>query len=83
MFSVYIVIGLNENESTSFLHYISRKDPDSFLLAIKTCRKLGFTNEDILLFPRLLNMKPMILEQRFLVLEEGGFKQISPNIILQ
>ncbi|XP_044752077.1 transcription termination factor 5, mitochondrial [Coccinella septempunctata] len=75
--------GLNLDEGASFLRSVTRQDPDSFLHAIKMCRNLGFTDEDILSNPKLINKKPIIMEQQHMILEEGGFNKISPQILIQ
>lgn len=75
--------GMNSDEASLLLSKIKLKDPDILLSAIKTCRNLGFSDEQILSDPKVLNRKPMLMEQEYLILQEGGFSQITPDILYQ
>ncbi|KAK9869839.1 hypothetical protein WA026_003565 [Henosepilachna vigintioctopunctata] len=75
--------GLAVPEANKFLRNIRQTNTDKFSGCIKMCRNLGFSDEEILEYPGLLNGPPMILEQHFMTLEEGGFHTITPYILLK
>lgn len=56
-------------------------DVEDLQQTIKFCRNIGYTEEDMLKYPKLLNVKSLVLDQRYLVLREGGVKNVTPYIL--
>ncbi|KAL3281367.1 hypothetical protein HHI36_004578 [Cryptolaemus montrouzieri] len=71
------------SEAKTLVSKITQRDPDKFLGCINMCRNLGYGDNEILEYPGLLNGPPMVLEQHFMSLEEGGFEKITPHILLK
>lgn len=49
--------------------------------SVTFCRKLGYTDDEILETPSLLRTHPLELEQHYFTLEEGGFRLIGPKVL--
>ncbi|KAJ8916746.1 hypothetical protein NQ315_013951 [Exocentrus adspersus] len=62
---------------------LQNKDGEQVKTSINFCRKLGYTDNDILKTPGLLRITPLELEQHYLTLEEGGFHSIGPKILVR
>ncbi|KAJ8926777.1 hypothetical protein NQ314_020827 [Rhamnusium bicolor] len=62
-------------------HKLQHRNGELLINSIQFCKKLGYTNEDILGTPSLLNKHPLELEQHYLSMEEGGFQSIGPNVL--
>lgn len=45
------------------------------------CKQIGFTSKTLLQQPHLLRSKVIVLDQRYLVLKEGGFIDINPALL--
>ncbi|XP_018576444.1 transcription termination factor 5, mitochondrial [Anoplophora glabripennis] len=77
------LFGLSSLESKLFIEKNKLQNREAQLLmnCTKYCRKLGYTDNEILATPTLLRLHPLELEQHHLSLEEGGFQSIGPKIL--
>lgn len=48
---------------------------------INYCKKNGYTNYDLLKYPKLLNRKFLVLDQHYLVGQEGGIENVTVSIL--
>lgn len=46
-------------------------------------RKIGYTTNDVLNYPKLLKRKCLLLDQHYLLAQECGFKTIPPSTLLK
>lgn len=60
---------------------LDRKESDVLLASINYCKSLGYTNEAIFRTPKIVARNPLVLEQHHMLMEEGGFQNISPNVL--
>lgn len=83
MFVKILFSGLNATTSQLFVEQnrLQNKNGELIMSSVKFCRKLGYTDDEILDTPSLLRTHPLELEQHYFTLEEGGFQSIGPKIL--
>lgn len=54
---------------------------DYLLETLKFLHETGFSKDEVLGDPNVLKMHPVTIEQKYLTLQESGFKQISPTML--
>lgn len=62
---------------------LDTKDSGLLLDSINYCKTLGFTNKQIIQTPKIISRHPLILEQHYLLMKEGGFNNISPKVLFR
>lgn len=75
--------GLTQKEAYLYLkkNKLGQRKPEVISECIKICRQLGFKDDQIFETPELFKSKPIVLEQHYMTLEEGGFQIITPYIL--
>jgi hypothetical protein len=60
---------------------LSRIAPDMIMKIVAYCNELGFDNNSLLKNPAVLRLHPNTLDQYYLVMKEGGFINIRPEML--
>lgn len=54
---------------------------EQLLNNITFCESLGYTKDDLIKYPQLLKTKTIVLDQRYNVLKESGFQDLSAQVL--
>ncbi|KAJ8961174.1 hypothetical protein NQ318_008855 [Aromia moschata] len=75
--------GIPSSKARAYInkHKLKYKEAALIMDSIKYCKKLGYSNKEILGTPQLLRVHPLELEQHYLSMEEGGFQSVGPKIL--
>lgn len=78
-------IGVSYEYATKFLRRYKPKklDTDLMIDSFETFKKFGYTSEQILKNGKLFNFFPREHEQHKWVMEEGGFTDFRPEILIR
>ncbi|XP_044267769.1 transcription termination factor 5, mitochondrial [Tribolium madens] len=60
---------------------LARIKPENLIQTAKFCEEIGFETKSVLDAPMLLRLYPSTVDQYYTVLREGGFENITPNVL--
>ncbi|XP_072376249.1 transcription termination factor 5, mitochondrial [Diabrotica undecimpunctata] len=77
------LIGVSRKEALMCVekNKLQNKDGEFLIQSINFCKSLGYSEFDILKVPNLLTIYPIELEQHYYSLKEGGFHDITPQVL--
>jgi hypothetical protein len=81
---LYIMFkGLYHSKAKEYVekNRLSRIAPDMIMKIVAYCNELGFDNNSLLKNPAVLRLHPNTLDQYYLVMKEGGFINIKPEML--